>query len=70
MAGSNGRRYNVSKLVNDSRAEDESNQALKLEFQKLVAERAGAAWPVEGGVDEKWTAISGAHEHTESSPTK
>ena len=36
-------------------AEDESNPALRLEFQKQVAERAGAAWPTESGVDEMWT---------------
>ena len=60
MAGSDGRRYDVSKLVSDGRAEDESNQALRMEFQKQVAERAGAAWPTEGGVDDKRTAVSGA----------
>ena len=59
VAGSDGRRYDASKLVSDSRAEDESNQALRLEFQKQVAERVGAAWPTQGGVDEKWTAVSG-----------
>ena len=59
MAGSDGRRYDASKLVSDGRAEYGSNHALRLEFQKLVAERAGAAWPTEGGVDEKWTAVSG-----------
>ena len=52
-------RYEVSKLVSDSRAEDESIQTLRLEFQKQVAERAGAACSTEGGVDEKWTAVSG-----------
>ena len=60
MADSDWRRYDVSKLVSDGRGEDESNQALRLKFQKQVAERAGAAWPVESGVDEKWTAVSGA----------
>ena len=60
MAGSDGRMYDMSKLVSDGRAEDESNQTLRLEFQKQVAERAGAAWPLEGGLDEKWTAVSGA----------
>ena len=47
--GSDGRRHDVSKLVSDGRAEDESNQALRLEFQKQVVERTGAAWPIEGG---------------------
>ena len=60
IAGSDGRRYDVSKLVSDGTAKDESKQALRLEFQKKVAERAGAAWPMDGGVDEKWTAVSGA----------
>ena len=60
MAGSDGRMYDVSKLVSDGRAEDEGNQVLRLEFQKQVAERAGAAWPAKGGVDEKWTAVSEA----------
>ena len=60
MAGSDGRRYDVSKLVSDGRAENESSQALRLEFQKQVADRAVAVWPAEGGVDEKWTAVSGA----------
>ena len=60
MVGSDGRRYDVSKLVSGGRAEDESNQALRLLFQKQVAERAEAAWPVEGGVNEKRTAVSGA----------
>ena len=53
MAGSDGRRYDVSKLVSDGRAKNESNHALRLEFQKQLAERAGAAWPTEGEVDEK-----------------
>ena len=44
-------------LVSDGRAEDDRNQALRLEFQKQVVERAGTAWPVEGGVDEKWSAV-------------
>ena len=42
------------------RAEDESIQSLRLEFQNLVAERAGVACPTIGGVDEKWIAVSGA----------
>ena len=42
MAGSDRRRYDVSKLVSDGRAEVESNQVLRLEFQKQVVERAGA----------------------------
>ena len=33
----------VSKLVSDGKAEDESNQALRPEFQKQIAEKAGAA---------------------------
>ena len=53
MAGNDGTRYDVSKLMSDGRTEDESKQALRLEFQKQVVERAGAAWPVEGGVDKK-----------------
>ena len=32
---------------------------MRLEFQKQVAERAGAAWSTEDGVDEKLTAVSG-----------
>ena len=39
------------------RAEDESIQALRLEFQNLVAERAGVACPTVGGVDGKWVAV-------------
>ena len=30
-----------------------------VKFQKLVGERARAAYPEEDGVDEKWTAVSG-----------
>ena len=49
-------RYDMSKLVSDGNTEDaESNQALRVEFQEQVVERAraGAAWFVEGGLDEK-----------------
>ena len=34
MADSDGRWYDVSKLMSDGRAEDENKQALRLEFQK------------------------------------
>ena len=60
MAGSDGKRYSMSKLVSDGRTEDENNLALRLEFQKQVVQTAGAAWPAEGGVDEKCTAVSEA----------
>ena len=33
---------------------------MRLEFQKQVVEGAGAAWPAECGLDEKWTAVTGA----------
>ena len=59
--GSNGVRYDVSKLVSDGSAEDaESNQALRVEFREQVVERAraGAVWSMEGGIDETWVAVS------------
>ena len=60
MAGSNGRRYDVSKLVSDSRAEDESNQALRLEFQKQVAERVMSGALIESA-DELVGKVKGRH---------
>ena len=59
MVYSDGIRYDVFKLVSGSRAEEESNQAMRMEIQKQVGKRAGAAWPNGGGVDEKLTAVSG-----------
>ena len=61
--GSSDGRYDMSKLVSDGSAEDsESNQVLTVEFREQVMERAraGAAWSVEGGIDEKWETVSGA----------
>ena len=49
----------MSNLVSDGRTEVESNQALRLDFQKQLVERAAAAWPVVDGVYEKWTAVRG-----------
>ena len=63
LGKSNDGRYDVSKIVRDGSAEDaESNQALSVEFweQMVKRARAVAAWSMEGGIDEKWAAVSGA----------
>ena len=63
IVGSSGGRYDMPRLVSDGNAEDaESKQALRVEFQEQVVKRAraGTAWSMEGGMDEKWAAVSGA----------
>ena len=55
------RRFDVAKLARNGRLEEGPSEVPQREvFQQQVADRASAAWPVEGSAEDKWDAMRSA----------
>ena len=55
------RRFDVAKLARNVRLEEGPSETPQQEaFQQQVANRASAAWPVEGSAEDKWEAMRSA----------